>query len=236
LAAERDGRLDEAVATLRVVLEPPWDVEMAERWQLLAALVRAALAAGDPALVEAAARASAAEAEQGGTASRLVAADHARGLVAADPDLLLDVAERYQALLRPLEAAQAAEDAGAAYAQRGGTDSARAALTRALDGYAALGAEWDIGRVRARFRGYGIRRSMSGARPRETSGWGSLSPTEAKVAGMIAEGMSNRQIADRMFLSKRTVETHISHIFGKLGLRSRVEIAREASRHAGAEP
>jgi DNA-binding CsgD family transcriptional regulator len=77
---------------------------------------------------------------------------------------------------------------------------------------------------------------VSGARRRETTGWGSLSPTESKVAGVIAEGMSNPQIADRMFLSKRTTETHVSHIFGRLGLRSRVEIAREASRHAGAEP
>ena len=61
-----------------------------------------------------------------------------------------------------------------------------------------------------------------------------MTPTELRVAGLVAQGMSNPDIAGALFLSRRTVETHISHILGKLGARSRVEIVREAvTRAAG---
>jgi len=237
LVAERDGHPEQAAATLGVVLDPPWSTDLEERWALLPSLVRAALSASDPALAQAAERASAAEAEHGGTAGQGALADHSSGLLRGDADLLLAVADRYAALPWPLEAAQAAEDAGAAYAQRGDTEAARAALATAMDRYAALGAEWDIDRVRARFRKYGIRRTLHAARQRQpASGWDSLSPTETKVANLISAGLSNPQIAHRLFLSKRTVETHVSHIFGKLGLGSRTEIAREAARHPSPPP
>ena len=46
---------------------------------------------------------------------------------------------------------------------------------------------------------------------------------------MVAEGMPNRQIAERLMISTRTIDAHVSHILAKLGLRSRVDIAREAA-------
>jgi DNA-binding NarL/FixJ family response regulator len=50
------------------------------------------------------------------------------------------------------------------------------------------------------------------------------------VAGLVAQGMSNPQIAAQLFLSRRTVQTHVSHILAKLNLSSRIDIAREAAR------
>ena len=70
---------------------------------------------------------------------------------------------------------------------------------------------------------------------RALRGWESLTPAEAKIAALVAEGMTNPQIAAQLFLSHRTVATHVSHILGKLNVRSRIDIAREsADRRAAA--
>jgi DNA-binding NarL/FixJ family response regulator len=60
-------------------------------------------------------------------------------------------------------------------------------------------------------------------------GWAALTPSEVKIAELVAEGRSNTEVATELFLSRRTVQSHVSHILTKLGARSRVEIAREAS-------
>jgi predicted ATPase/DNA-binding CsgD family transcriptional regulator len=64
-----------------------------------------------------------------------------------------------------------------------------------------------------------------GARRRSASGWDSLTPTEIRVAAAVSDGLSNPQIADRMFISRRTVTTHLTSIFRKLGISSRAELA-----------
>ena len=89
--------------------------------------------------------------------------------------------------------------------------------------------EWDVARLQARFRVHGIRRGPRFQHRRSQQGWSSLTPTEVKVVGLVAQGMSNPQIADKLFLSRRTVQTHVSHVLTKLELHSRTEIAREAS-------
>ncbi|MDQ6672416.1 MAG: alpha/beta fold hydrolase [Chloroflexota bacterium] len=63
----------------------------------------------------------------------------------------------------------------------------------------------------------------SAARPK--LGWPSLTPSERDVVGLVAEGLSNRQIAERLFISRYTVETHLKHVFAKLMVESRVELA-----------
>lgn len=62
--------------------------------------------------------------------------------------------------------------------------------------------------------------------------WDALTPTEQKVAHLVADGLSNPDIAAELFLSRNTVQTHVSHILAKLGARSRAEVAREVFRHA----
>jgi predicted ATPase/class 3 adenylate cyclase/DNA-binding CsgD family transcriptional regulator len=71
-----------------------------------------------------------------------------------------------------------------------------------------------------------------GQRKRPTSGWSSLTPTERDVVRLVSEGLSNNDIATRLFVSPRTVQTHLTHVYTKLGLASRVQLAQEAARHA----
>jgi DNA-binding CsgD family transcriptional regulator len=70
-----------------------------------------------------------------------------------------------------------------------------------------------------------------GQRKRPTSGWTSLTPTERDVVRLVSEGLANNDIAGRLFVSPRTVQTHLTHVYAKLGLNSRVQLVQEAARH-----
>jgi DNA-binding CsgD family transcriptional regulator len=231
LAAERAGRTAEAVAEFARCLEPGSPGNLLDRYMLLPTLVRLALAAGDAATAKAAARAAAAEAEREPRPVNTAAADHCRGLIEADPGPVLAAASYYQSAGRLLDRAQALEDAAVLLAGRGDTQAARAAFREAISGYEALGAEWDIRRASARLQPCGIRRGHRGARARPAAGWQSLTPTETKIAYLVAKGQSNSDIAAELWLSRNTVQTHISHILAKLSARSRVEIVRQALQH-----
>jgi DNA-binding CsgD family transcriptional regulator len=71
-----------------------------------------------------------------------------------------------------------------------------------------------------------------GERNRPTSGWASLTPTERDVVRLVSEGLANKDIAKRLFVSPRTVQTHLTHVYTKLGITSRVQLAQEAAHHA----
>jgi DNA-binding CsgD family transcriptional regulator len=70
-----------------------------------------------------------------------------------------------------------------------------------------------------------------GERKRPTSGWASLTPTERDVVRLVSEGLANKDVAARLFVSQRTVQSHLTHVYTKLGLTSRVQLAQEAARH-----
>jgi DNA-binding CsgD family transcriptional regulator len=74
-----------------------------------------------------------------------------------------------------------------------------------------------------------------GERKRPASGWASLTPAELDVVRLVSDGMANKDIAARLFISPRTVETHLSHVYAKLGFTSRVQLAQQfsASAHRG---
>jgi DNA-binding CsgD family transcriptional regulator len=78
-----------------------------------------------------------------------------------------------------------------------------------------------------------IRRAR-GQRKRPARGWESITPTERKVIELVAEGLTNPQIAERMFISPGTVKVHLSHIFAKLGTSTRAELAAKATRRGAA--
>jgi DNA-binding NarL/FixJ family response regulator len=59
-----------------------------------------------------------------------------------------------------------------------------------------------------------------------------LTPTELDVVRLASEGLGNKEIATRLFVSPRTVQAHLSHVYSKLGVSSRVQLAQEASKHA----
>ncbi|MGH2773856.1 MAG: response regulator transcription factor [Actinomycetota bacterium] len=68
---------------------------------------------------------------------------------------------------------------------------------------------------------------------RPSFGWESLTEAELRVVSLTAEGLTNREIAERLFVSKRTVATHLEHVFQKLGFSTRVKVAAEAVRRIG---
>ena len=69
-----------------------------------------------------------------------------------------------------------------------------------------------------------------GERRRPSMGWDALTPTECDVIRLLSEGLGNKDIATRLFISPRTVQTHLTHVYAKLGLTSRVQLAQEAAR------
>jgi predicted ATPase/class 3 adenylate cyclase/DNA-binding CsgD family transcriptional regulator len=69
-----------------------------------------------------------------------------------------------------------------------------------------------------------------GERKRPSSGWASLTPTELEVVKLTAKGLTNPEIGERLFIGRGTVKTHLAHIFTKLGIKSRAELASEATR------
>jgi DNA-binding CsgD family transcriptional regulator len=75
-----------------------------------------------------------------------------------------------------------------------------------------------------------------GERKRPSSGWASLTPTERQVTDLVVEGLSNAEIAERLFISVRTVGTHLTHVYGKLGVASRTQLAAAANRPLRSSP
>jgi DNA-binding CsgD family transcriptional regulator len=151
------------------------------------------------------------------------------GLLHRDAARLLAAAGWYGNAGRPLFCGKALEAAAESFIHCADRGQARTAFTRALEAYTSLGASRDVARLQARFREHGIRRGPHAKHRQAHSGWDSLTPTEAKVAAFVQEGLSNPEIADRLLLSRRTVATHVSHILKKLGVHSRIDIAREAA-------
>jgi DNA-binding CsgD family transcriptional regulator len=72
-----------------------------------------------------------------------------------------------------------------------------------------------------------------GERKRPSSGWASLTPAERDVVRLLSEGLPNKVIAAKLFISPRTVQSHLTHVYAKLGLSTRVQLAQEAARHPG---
>ncbi|TDB76386.1 LuxR family transcriptional regulator [Actinomadura sp. KC216] len=128
----------------------------------------------------------------------------------------------YAALPQPYEAARAAE-AAARCRMTAGDDGGARDLAALAEEFAALGALRDAARCRRVLRGHGV--AVPSRRGRR--GYGDqLSPRESEVARLVALGHTNRQIADALFLSTRTVEQHVAKVLRKLNVSSRAEVSR----------
>jgi DNA-binding CsgD family transcriptional regulator len=133
---------------------------------------------------------------------------------------------------RQLALASALEDLSVAEARADRTHQAIAALDRALAIHAACGASWDLARIRRRLRHLGVRRRLAFER-RPARGWAALTDSELAVVQLVASGLTNKEVAERLYISSYTVSVHLRHAFEKLGINSRVALTRIAAEQAG---
>jgi DNA-binding CsgD family transcriptional regulator len=231
LTAEQDGDPLRALSIMSTFLERrPGEMTLVHQW--LPDIVRLALAVGNHQTALVASRTCQAEAAAESIPARATAASNrCSGLLEGDPAELRQAVAHYRTVGPAPDLAGALEDLAVVLAGCGRADEARTVLAEAVNGYDSLGAAWDSAQAERRLRALGIRRGVQGPRPhRAAFGWEALTPTELKVAEHIAQGQSTPKIANDMFLSRRTVQTHISHILNKIDAQSRVEIAREVFR------
>ncbi len=114
-------------------------------------------------------------------------------------------------------------------AAHGKAAEARSELEPAIERYEALGATWRTARASAAHRSLGGRRGPRGPRSHGQSGWESPTRSERAGAELVAEGLTNREIGVRLFISPHTVNSHLRHSFRKLDVSARAGLAAAVS-------
>jgi predicted ATPase/class 3 adenylate cyclase/DNA-binding CsgD family transcriptional regulator len=112
-----------------------------------------------------------------------------------------------------------------------GYESSVAALRDAM-GESTFDAAWAEGAALSTEEAIAYAQRGRGERKRPSSGWESLTPAEHDVVRLVCEGLANKDIATRLFVSPKTVQAHLTHVYTKLGLSSRVQLVQEAARRA----
>jgi DNA-binding CsgD family transcriptional regulator len=152
-------------------------------------------------------------------------AGYARGILESDAQALVAAADVLHSLSRPLLYAAAAEDAGGELARTDHPDKALDQLNAAFDTYMEHEAVADARRVGRALRGLGVERRIV-THPRAKTGWDSLTDSELKVVNLIAQGVTNRSVAQRLYVTPHTVKAHLHNAFAKLGINSRAELSK----------
>ncbi len=226
-AAGAHGRLRAFGEEERLTIVPLFPMDVADE----ARLIHIALGAHDDELAIRAADAAQCRARLNPQIRSIAAAAaHAKGLLEHNPKELAEAVALYGDGSRPLACAAALEDLGVAAVDGGDADNAVEVFGRALELYAQTGAAWDAGRVRGRLRALGVRRRLVSAQ-RPGMGWDAMTDSELAVARLVAQGLTNREVAERLFVSQHTVSGHLRHVFAKLDINSRVELTRLAGLH-----
>jgi DNA-binding CsgD family transcriptional regulator len=148
-----------------------------------------------------------------------------QGLVDGEAEPVIEAVAQARRAPLLIEHAGACEDAARLLARGGQRDEAAALLAEALERYEQAGASAWAGRVRAQLRAIGVRLGPRGPRDRPAGGWESLTGTERAVSLLVAEGLTNGAVARRLYISPHTVNTHLRHVFAKLGVPNRVALA-----------
>ncbi len=148
------------------------------------------------------------------------------GLLDADPEPVLADAESMRTCGYDLRAEQpfCLEDAARLLVERGRPAEAVPLLEQASAIWAEMGAVRRVNLLEARLRELGVRRGKAGSRRRPATGWGALTETEERVTKLVADGLTYREVGERLFVSRRTVETHVAHVFAKVGVANRAEL------------
>nr|ALI94175.1 Asl1 [Streptomyces sp. XZQH4] len=141
---------------------------------------------------------------------------------------LLDLRLAAKTQVHPWTRASTIEDIGKFLArERSQQDQAIGTFEQSADAYIEAGAPLDALRIKKRLWGLGVRHHQSRWRATPPSAIANLTETEAKVAQLVAQGMTNTQTAKHLFISPHTVAYHLKKIFCKLQISSRVELARD---------
>ncbi len=237
LATEAEGDPHGAYAMLAERWGLCREVSMAVDYPVVGPdLVRLSLDAGDTELAEQVTATVIAAAADIGVPSIVGAALRCRGLLEDDAEIMARAVDAYASGPRLFETALTCEEAAAAAERAGDRDRARGLLEQASGLFDRLDASRGTARVDAQLRRLGVRRGRRGPRNRPRWGWQSLTPTESIVAELVGEGLTNPQIAERLYVSRRTVQTHVSHIFTKLEIGSRARLATLVAEHRDADP
>jgi DNA-binding CsgD family transcriptional regulator len=192
-------------------------------------LVRLALAAGELELARSIAATVQSHARDMNASSAQGSALLCQGLVDGDSGMLAGAVAEFRASGWLPHVAVACEETATALARDDDLAAARPLFEEALAVYERLEARRDSARALATMRSFGIRRGSRAAHRRALKGWGSLTPTESDVVRLTVAGLTNREIGERLFISRRTVQTHLSHVFTKLEISTRVELAPAAA-------
>ncbi len=217
------GRTEEGLAELRALLEFQGDTHPWHESPLASTIATALRGSGgDVAEARRLADWELARAREWGTPRGIGVALRAKGLVAGGGEgveLLEESTRQLAASPSRLEQARALTDLGAALRRANRRREARDPLRQALEMAHRCGAAAIEERARDEL-------TATGARPRRAmlTGVGSLTPSELRVATMAAEGMENKEIAQALFVTTKTVETHLGHVYSKLDISSRREL------------
>jgi DNA-binding CsgD family transcriptional regulator/tetratricopeptide (TPR) repeat protein len=192
-------------------------------------MVRIALAVGDRDLAESAVAEANRRAELNpGVPSLDAIAAHASGLLNRDTGKLSDAVVLFNRSSRALAHAAAWEDLALGHQREGTGDSAIDALSESLVLFARAGATRDAARIRSRLRELGVRRRVATA-DKPSTGWAAMTKSELAVAQLAANGLTNREIGEQLFVSPHTVNSHLRQVFAKLEVSSRVALTRLAT-------
>lgn len=202
------------------------------RVYLSSALMRAALLAEDAELARSVADAIGGSDQTGRVASAAGHALLALGAIGRDPEMLSRAIEMFRVGGPLRELGIACELAAVATAEQGDAAAARQLFEEALAIFEQLDSRRDSARALGAMRACGMRRGSRAAHRRALKGWDALTEMESDVVRLCVEGLTNRQIGERLFISRRTVQTHLAHAFTKLDVSSRVELAAAAHRRA----
>lgn len=152
-----------------------------------------------------------------------------RAMTERDPARMLAAVDLWRTVPTFPPLASACEDAAALLIAVDRKPEAAAILDEAAAIHARSGATADNARVHAIVGTLG-RRPRQARAQRPTFGWDALSPTEFSISKLIASGLANPEIGTRLYISRRTVESHLGHIFRKLGCANRSQLAAEFTR------
>ncbi len=149
----------------------------------------------------------------------------ARGLADRDAGALRASVEAFDRLGHRFETALVRAELAELLLAHGRADDASGLFDESLAGFDAIGAAPDADRVRARLARLAPSKDRVPAPRRAVSGWDALTPTELEVVDEVCGGRSNPQVAERLGISRRTVEAHLRSIYSKLGVSTRLALA-----------